>query len=121
MNTISQSKSDLIEYYVNSEMPSFEVFLEKIKKELNFDITEDLKVDISKICEAGELTKKDINNMIELINSIRGFENRKQQADYINLSYKKTNKSNYLFCILDGKDITNKQKIEILKEKLIEL
>ena len=112
------SENNLIEYYVQSGMPDREVFQEKIAVEFDFEIAHQLTCIIDKICEAGEETKKDIENMKDFVQSIRGFETRKKQAEHINMTYSKSNKSSYVFSILDGKELTDLQLTKLVTKKI---
>jgi hypothetical protein len=90
-------------------MPRYNEFYKKIETEFDFEIAEQLKDSILKICDSGEKTKKDIQHMKDFTISIRGFETRKQQADHINTTYSKSNRSSYVFCLLDDKELSNIQ------------
>lgn len=108
------SESNLIEYYVQAGMPEYDNFFKKVETEFDFEIAEQLKDLIIKICDAGEKTKKDIQHMKEFVHSIRGFETRKQQAEHIITTYGKSNRSSYVFCLLDEKDLSEIQLIKLI-------
>jgi hypothetical protein len=110
------SENNIIEYYIKNGLLEYNEFYEKIKNEFDFEIAEQLKDILQKICNAGERTKKDISNMKEFAQSIRGFETRKQQAEHINATFGSSQKSSYVFCLLDGKQLT-----EIQLDKLIRM
>lgn len=110
------SQNNLIEYYVDSEMPSCENFYKKIETDFDFEIALQLKDEIEKICIAGEYTKKYIDNILEMIHDIRRVESRKEQAEMIKRNYKQN--SSYAFCILDNKIITNQQWVKLITQKL---
>lgn len=106
------SENNLIEYYVDCEMPSCESFYEKIETEFDYEIAIQLKEQIEKICDAGKLSKKYIDNMLEMVHDIRRVETRKEQAVMIKRNYKEN--SSYAFSILDNKPITKQQWIKLL-------
>jgi hypothetical protein len=110
------STSNLIEYYVESKMPSEEDFSKKIEIDYDYEIAIQLKDEISKICLAGEEVKKIIENMKDFVQSIRGFETRKEQARHIQTTY--GNRSSFVFSLLDGKELENNQKIKLIEQTL---
>lgn len=112
------SENNLIEYYVESGLPDYEDFYKKIETEFDFEIAEQLKELLLKICESGAKTKKDIENMKDFVQSIRGFENRKQQAQYITTTYSPSNRTSYVFSLLDGKDLNNIQITKLIHQNL---
>lgn len=110
------SQNNLIEYYVDSEMPLCEDFYKKIETEFDFEIALQLKSEIEKICTAGECTKKYIDNMLDVVHDIRKFKSRKEQAEMIKRNYKEN--SSYVFSILDNKPISKIQWIKLITQKL---
>jgi len=52
--------------------------------------------------------------MKDFVASIRKFETRKQQAEYILLNYKMSNRSQFVFSLLDGKELTKEQLIKLM-------
>jgi hypothetical protein len=106
------SENNLIEYYVDCEMPSCEDFYKKIETEFDYEIVVQLKDQIQKICDAGKLSKKYIDNILDMIHDIRKVETRKEQAEMITRNYKEN--SSYAFSILDNKEITKQQWIKLL-------
>jgi hypothetical protein len=110
------SQNNLIEYYVDCEMPSCEDFYKKIETEFDFEIALQLKDEIEKICGAGELCKKYIDNILEMIHDIRKVESRKEQAEMIKRNYQEN--SSYAFSVLDNKQISKIQWIKLITQKL---
>jgi hypothetical protein len=106
------STKNLIELYVDKKMPSCDEFYEFIETEYDFEIAFQLKDEIEKICEAGEKSKKFIDNILDVLHDIRKVEPRKEQAEMIKRNYKEN--SSYAFCILDNKEITKQQWIKIM-------
>jgi hypothetical protein len=110
------SQNNLIEYFVDSEMPNFEDFYKKIETEFDFEIALQLKDEIEKICNSGEKAKKYIDNILEMVHDIRKSESRKEQAKMIKTQYKEY--SAYAFSILDNKPISKTQWIKIINNLL---
>lgn len=114
----SQLNSDknLIEFYVNRQMPSYKEFYEIIEKEFDFELAEQLKEALQKVCDVGDEVKKIVENMKDFVSSIRGFKNRKEQAQHILTTYKKYNRSSFVFNLLDGKELDNNQLIKLMEQ-----
>lgn len=110
------SQNNLIEYYIDCEMPECEDFYKKIETEFDFEIALQLKDEIEKICEAGNLSKKYIDNILEMIHDIRKVESRKEQAEMIKRNYQEN--SSYAFSILDNKPISKPQWFKLITQKI---
>lgn len=112
------STNNLIEYYIQSKMPSKDDFYKKIETDYDYEIAIQLKDEISKICICGEETKKVIHNMKDFVNSIRGFENRKQQAEHILSTYGHQQRSSFVFSLLNGKELDDNQIFKLMNQIL---
>lgn len=106
------SENNLIEYYVNSNMPSNEEFFKKIEVEFDFEIATQLKDEIQKISNIGEKVKHTIQVMNGFINDIRNIETRKEKAECIQRSF--NNRSSFVFSLLDGKELTSTQLVKLM-------
>jgi hypothetical protein len=110
-STLSNVKN-LIDYYIDKKMPSYDIFYNHIVVEFDFEIAVQLKDEIEKICNAGEKAKKYIDNILEMVHDIRKVETRKEQAQMIIRNYKEN--SSYAFSLLDNKEITKQQWIKLI-------
>ena len=110
------SQNNLIEFYVDREMPSYEEFFDVICKELDYEIAKAFEKEISIVTEAGEKAKKFINNVLEFVHDLRGVATRKEQAQYITQNYKQN--ASYAFAVLDNKLITKEQWIKLINQKI---
>jgi T4 RnlA family RNA ligase len=110
------SESNLIEYYVESGMPDYDVFYKKIETEFDFELAQQLNHLILKVCNVGNEAKDIIKNMNEFVLSIRNFENRKDQAQHIISTYGKLERSSFVFSILDGKQLSKNQLIKLIHQ-----
>ena len=109
------STKNLIEFYVDKEMPSYEDFYKLIETEFDYEIAVQLKDEIDKICEAGEKAKKYIDHILEVLHDIRKVETRKEQAEMIKRNFQEN--SSFAFSILDGKIISKEQWIKLINQK----
>jgi len=112
-STLSNVKN-LIEYYIEKEMPHFEVFCKVIETEFDYEIAVQLKDELEKICEAGEKSKKYIDHILEVVHDIRTVETRKEQALMIKRNFKEN--SSFVFSVLDGKIITKEQWTKLINQ-----
>jgi len=110
------STKNLIEFYLDNEMPSAEVFFKLVETEFDYEIAIQLKDEIEKICKSGEKTKKYIDNILEMVHDIRKIESRKEQAEMIKANYKYN--SGYVFSMLDNKKISKSQLARLINNFL---
>jgi hypothetical protein len=109
------SKNNLIEFYIEKEMPQNEEFYKIIETEFDYEIAAQLKKDIENICKAGEKAKAHIKKMSEMIFDIRKVESRKSQAEMIKRNYLED--SGFAFSLLDNKEINKLQWFKLIEKK----
>lgn len=116
------SENNLVEFYVNEGMPKYEEFYKIIETNFDFELAEQMKLDIYKLCDAREKVLKIIDNMKEFIRVIKNYETRKEQAEMIMSSYGggQNQRSSMLFNLLDSKEITQLQYIRLMHQCLSE-
>lgn len=108
------STKNLIDFYIEKEMPSYEDFYKIIETEFDYEIAIQLKWEMEKICDAGEKAKKYIDYILEVVHDIRKVETRKEQAEMIKRNFNEN--SSYVFSILDGKEITKQQYEKLINQ-----
>jgi hypothetical protein len=108
------STKNLIDFYIEKEMPSYDNFYKTIETEFDFEIAVQLKEELLKICEAGEKSKKYIDHILEVVHDIRTVETRKEQALMIKRNFKEN--SSFVFSVLDGKIITKEQWTKLINQ-----
>jgi NADH:ubiquinone oxidoreductase subunit len=108
------STKNLIDHYIEKEMPSIEEFYKIIETEFDYEIAVQLKQEIEKICEAGEKAKKYIDHILEVVHDIRTVETRKEQALMIKRNFQEN--SSFVFCVLDNKEITKEQWTKLINQ-----
>lgn len=109
------STKNLIDYYIDKEMPSYEIFYDHILVEFDYEIAIQLKDELEKICNAGEKAKKYIDYILEVVHDIRMVETRKEQAEMILRNFK--DNSSFVFSVLDGKMISKDQWTKLINQK----
>lgn len=112
------SQKNLIEFYVNEGMPNYEKFYETIKTNFDWELAEQMKLEISKICETGKKVFEIKEEMERYIKSIHFLKTRKEKAESIKNCYgkDKNNRSSMVFHILDGKQLTKDQLIKLMHQ-----
>ena len=108
------SENNLIDFYVECGMPEHSVFQNKIEKEFDFEIAEQLKDEILRISEIADKVKREIEHMKEFAHTMGRFETRKEQARYVMENYGKSKKSSFVFDILDGKELSIPQLTKLM-------
>lgn len=114
------SEDNLISLFVDEGLPNYEDFYSLIEKTFDWEIAEQLKGNISKICDASEIVHKIITGMKEFIKVIKPYSSRKEQAQAIMSSYggESNNRSAMLFTLLDGKELTKEHYTKLLHQIL---
>ena len=112
-STLSNEKN-LIDFYIEKEMPSYDEFYKTIETEFDYEIAVQLKEELEKICEAGEKAKKYIDHILEVVHDIRTVETRKEQAEMIKRNFQEN--SSFVFSILDGKIMSKEQWTKLINQ-----
>ena len=110
------SEDNLIDYYIESELPDFKEFFEKIKTNFDFEIAVQLTDQIHKIVDAGILAKEYISKVMSVVHDIRNVKTRKEQAEMIKRNF--SSNSSYAFTLLDNKPLTSLQWNKLIKEQI---
>lgn len=112
------SENNLIEFYVSAGMPDYQDFYNLIETTFDFEIASQLRGQISKLSDAAKEVKRIIEHMKDFVDSIRNFPTRRDQAQAILEAYGQTNRSSFVFALLDGKPLTNDQIIKLFWQVL---
>jgi hypothetical protein len=113
-----KSTNNLVEYYIDLNFPIYEDFYKKIEIDFDFELAEQLKDEIIAICNAGEKTKNDLDEIKNFCLQLKNLKTRKEQAEYIIKTYAAKNKTQYAFSIIDGKDIQKNQLKKLICSNL---
>lgn len=110
------SEDNLIELFVNEQMPEYSEFYSLLVKNFDWEIAEQLKPQISKLADAGTNVRKTIDHMKDFIATIKGYSTRKEQARAITSSHEgiNNNRSSMLFTLLDGKELSKEQLTKLI-------
>lgn len=111
------SVEKLLDVWLNNGKLNYNDFYNFISVNFDFEIAEYCKSNISKICDAYKTTNSILNHMKSFVdNKVRILKSRKDQANTIMSAYGNTNRSSFVFNILDNKPITN----EIFKKLMFQ-
>jgi hypothetical protein len=104
-------KSDLslgsvLDMYLRYGMPKYNVFIESIAKEFDWECAQYVKGLASKVCDASIEVNNIIDSMKKFADSVRGIV-RKEAAAQIISSFGKTSRSSFVFGFLDNKQLDN--------------
>jgi hypothetical protein len=95
----------LLDIWLSWEKPTYQEMYNRIKDTFDFELVEQCKGDISKITDAQKEVVGIIEGMEKFTEKIRVLSTRKEQALQIISAYGQTSRSEYLFRLLDGKEI----------------
>ena len=104
-----------VELFFEFGMPSYQEFEAKLIEKFDYECFNMVRGFISTICDG----YKDVLNIVEGMNrfvtKIKSLPNRKEQAIAVFSSYgKESNRSSYIFALLDGKQLTRDQLMKLL-------
>lgn len=111
----------VMDVWLEQNMPDYNTFYTYIVNSFDYELAEQCRGHISNLCDSRKEVDKIIDHMREFINTrVRNLASRKDQALMILNSYGETNRSGYLFKILDNKplekDDYKKLTFQILKK-----
>ena len=96
----------VMDVWLEQGMPDYNTFYSYIVTSFDYELAEQCRGHISNLCDARKEVDKIIEHMRGFINSnVRHLTTRKDQAVTILKSYGETNRSGYLFKILDNKPL----------------
>jgi RNA ligase len=96
----------VMDVWLEQKMPDYNTFYTYIVNSFDFELAEQCRGHISNLCDGRKEVDKIIDHMRGFINSkVRHLPSRKEQALTILNSYGETNRSGYLFKILDNKPL----------------
>lgn len=111
MKSNLSSVENLIDIYIDLNMPSSEDFFSYIEKEYDFEIANYLKTLIEKISLTGSIFKRKKEEIQSFILELKKCSDRKEMAEKINSIYGSQKLSGFVFALMDGK-LTQKNQIK---------
>lgn len=116
MKSNLSSLDKVVDVFYLAGKPSYLDFYKYIEDSFDFELAEYCKVHMSTICDANKEVQKIILGMKSFLDSkVKHLTSRKEQAMVIVQAYGKTNRSSFLFHMLDGHEfLTDDQEKKLL-------
>ncbi len=100
----------ILDFYISEKCPSYHEFYDRVAQIVDFETATEIRGDISRCIDAWKDVQKIINGMMVFVNdTLSKLPSRKEQAIKIMSSYGTTNRSQYVFSILDSRPLTDDQ------------
>jgi len=100
------TQEKLIDLFLSSGALSYSEFFDHIANNIDYEVAEHFRGNISKICDAKKEVDKIVDGMVSFVGKLKGMT-RKEQALKILGAYGETNRASFVFMILDGKELDN--------------
>lgn len=113
MKTELGSYERIVDFYFTMNRPSYTEYYDFIVNNYDFELAEQCRGQISKVCEGMKEVDVIVNSMREKANSLRTVS-RKEAAAVIIQAYGKTNRSGMVFSLLDGKELGTEELKKLL-------
>ena len=108
-----------IELFFEFGMPSYQEFEIKLIEKFDYECYNMVRGFISTICDGYKEVLKIVDGMNNFVNKIKTLPTRKEQAVAVFSSYgKESNRSSYVFSLLDGKQLDRHQLMKLLYQVL---
>lgn len=111
------TEEKLIDLYLTSGTSTYLGFFNYIVTNIDYEVAQHFRGQLSKICDADKEVKNIIDGMKNFVNNIQNMT-RKEQALKITSAYGKTNRASFVFNILDGKELDTKAKKKLFFQVL---
>lgn len=104
-----------IEMFFELDMPSYQDFETKIIEKFDYECYQMVRGYISTICDGYKEVLNVVDGMTRFVDKIKPLPTRKEQSIAVFSSYgKESNRSSYIFTILDGKSLSKEQLKKLL-------
>ena len=109
----------VLDVWLEQGMPDYNTFYNYIFTTFDYELAEQVKGMISKIADAKKEVDKIVNGMNDFVNNrLRSLSTRKEQAQLVISSYGETNRSSFLFKLLDGKSLGKEEYKKLMFQVL---
>ena len=109
------SFENTIDLFFAYDMPSYQDFEKKLIEQFDYECFQMVRGFASTICEGYKEVQKIVSSMTKFADSIKSLPSRKEQALKVFSSYgKESNRSSFVFTILDNKPISKEQQKKLL-------
>ncbi len=110
MKSELSSTEKVMDVWLEQGMPDYNTFYSYIATTFDYELAENCRGTMSKLCDAYRNVNKIIAGMTEFVKTkLLPLSTRKAQAELVLSSYGKTSRASFVFSMLDGKTLTKKQ------------
>jgi hypothetical protein len=109
----------VIDVWFNLGRPSYTDFYNKVAKQFDFELANQIQGDMSRICDGWKEVEKirlGLNAFVE--NKLKPLPTRRDQANLTLSSYGQTNRASFVFKLLDGKSLSDDDLKKLLYQVL---
>lgn len=109
----------VVDLWFASGKPDYNTFIAKLSEDQDFELLANIRGDVSRICDGYKEVGRIIEGMNAFVEKVKKLPNRKEQAIAIQSSYgKETNRSSFVFSLLDGKELSDENLKKLLWQVL---
>lgn len=110
----------VVDFYFTQGRPNFHDFISAIEDTVDYETAQECLGDVSRICDGMKEVSKIIEGMNRFVSLMKEDlkMTRKEEARRIFESYGRTNRTSYVFKILDGKTLEDKEVKKLLYQVL---
>jgi hypothetical protein len=113
------SLEKVLDVWLEQGMPDYQTFYNYIFTTFDFELAEQIKGTISRICDAKKEVDLIVSGMNEFVNNrLKTLPTRKLQAEQVISAYGNTNRASFLFKLLDGKLLGKEEYKKLLFQVL---
>ena len=113
------SLEKVLDVWLEQGMPDYQTFYNYIFTTFDFELAEQIKGTISRICDAKKEVDLIVSGMNEFVNNrLKTLPTRKLQAEQVISAYGNTNRAAFLFKLLDGKSLGKEEYKKLLFQVL---
>jgi hypothetical protein len=113
------SLEKVLDVWLEQGMPNYQTFYNYIFTTFDFELAEQIKGTISRICDAKKEVDMIVSGMNDFVNNrLKTLPTRKLQAEQVISAYGNTNRASFLFKLLDGKSLGKEEYKKLLFQVL---
>lgn len=109
----------VVDVWFSRNCPTYQEFEQYIVTTFDWELWKMIQGDVSKICDAWKSVQRIVEGMTKFVDeTLRPLPTRRQQAEKVIASYGKTNRSQFVFSLLDSEPLNGDQKKKLLYQCL---
>ena len=113
------SLEKVLDVWLEQGMPDYQTFYNYIFTTFDYELAEQVKSMISRICDAKKEVDMIVSGMNDFVNNrLKTLPTRKLQAEQVISAYGNTNRASFLFKLLDGKSLGKEEYKKLLFQVL---